>query len=71
MSAYNRQLYAFVFNIKAWNKVYNRMSTEALNVMSYWPCSEFFMTKYFLHNGCTFEEKGRARKRGTNDPDAS
>ena len=60
MSAYNCQLYNFILNIKAWNNVYNWMSTEALTVMSYWPCIEVFMIKYFIHNSCTFKEKGRA-----------
>ena len=26
--------------------------------------SEVFMTRYFIHNGCTFEGKGRVRKGG-------
>ena len=30
-SAYKRQLYIFVLNIKAWNKIYNWMSTEAFD----------------------------------------
>ena len=32
--------------------------------------SEVFVTKYFLRNGCTFEEKGRAWERGPDNPDA-
>ena len=31
MSVYNRQLYILLLKIKAWNKVYNRMSTEVLD----------------------------------------
>ena len=40
MSAYNPQLYILVFKNKYCNKVYNRMRTDALNVMSYRPCNE-------------------------------
>ena len=71
MSAYNCQLYTFVLNIKAWNKVYNRMITDALTIISYWPCSEVFMTTYFGHNGCTFNRKGSIRKGGPNNPNVS
>ena len=62
MPAYDRQLYNFVLNIKSGKKVYNRMIMEALTVKSYWPCCEIFMTKYFLHNGYTFNIKGRIGK---------
>ena len=31
MSAYNRQLYIFILNIRARNKIYNQMSTEAFD----------------------------------------
>ena len=36
---------------------------EALTVKSYWLCREVFMKTYFLHNDCTFDRKGRVRKR--------
>ena len=40
LTSFKHQIYTFILNIKAWRKVYNRMSTEAFPAMSYWPCSE-------------------------------
>ena len=68
MSVYNRKLYTLLLNIKARNKVYNRMSTEALTVILYWPCSEVFMTNHFLHNDCTFNRKRARWEEGPNNP---
>ena len=68
MLEYNRQLYNFVFNIKALKKVYNRMNTDALTVTSYWPCSEVFMTKSFLRNSCAFNRKRARWEEVTDNP---
>ena len=57
-----RTSHIILYEIKAWNKVYDRMHMAKFYVNSYRPCKWSFYDKVFLHNGCTFEEKGRVRK---------
>ena len=71
MSAYDRQLYTSVLNIKAWKYIYNRMIMLTLTVNSSWPCCEVFMRISFLRNDYTFEEQAMHQEKGPNNPNFS
>ena len=56
--------YKLLLNIKARKKYIIAYARGALTVDSNlsFTWREFFMIKYFIHNGCTFTRKGHVRK---------
>ena len=51
-----RTSHILIYENKGWNKVYDRIHTGTLKLIHIVCVSGVFMTKYFLHNGYTFEE---------------